>query len=128
MSFFCSCHKVTIQRVGNKIPKNGSFTVSQYQEELERYLGDNMKVMIITVCLNLQSLYNKIIITLCDNIEELNQKNKYCNNIYQKEMVNNTTDFELARVLLSVFRCYQWTSFECLENIQYTLMKQTFKD
>ena len=88
------------------------FSICLYHEELERYLGENMKVMIVTVCLNLKTKYDKIITALCDNIEEINKenqfdKNDYCDNIYQMELVNKTANFELPDGLISVFRCYQ---------------------
>ena len=57
--------------------KHGPFTLCAYQEELERYLEEKMEAMIVTVCLNLQSSYDKIIIGLCDNIEELNKENQF---------------------------------------------------
>ena len=69
--------------------------------------------MIITICLNLQTKYDKIIIALCDNIEEINNDNKfdknvYCDNVFEMKLVNKTTDFELPDGLMSVFRCYKW--------------------
>ena len=70
-----------------------------------------MEVMIVIVCLDLQSSYDKIIVALCDDIQEWNKenqfdKNEYCDNVYLMKLANKTTDFEIPNGLISVFRCY----------------------
>ena len=110
--FFVPVTKEQYKDLLKQYKRNGPFTLCSYQEELERYLGENMEVMIVTVFFYLQTKYDKIIIALCDNIEEINKenqfdKNDYCDNVYQMELVNKTADFELPDGLISVFRCYQ---------------------
>ena len=131
--FFVPVTKEQYKDLVKQYLKKSPFTLRSYQEELERYLGENMEVMIITICLNLQTKYDKIIIALCDNIEEINNDNKfdknvYCDDVFEMELVNKTTDFELPDGLTSVFRCYKWPFLNCMEDVHYTLFNKTYKN
>ena len=44
--------------------------------------------MIVAVCLNLLSLYSKITIALCDNMEELKKENKFDEIEYCDDILN----------------------------------------
>ena len=75
--FFVPVTKEQYKDLVKQYKTKGPFTLCSYQEELEGYLGENMEVMIVTICLNILTKYDKKIIASCDNIEERNKENQF---------------------------------------------------
>ena len=102
--FFVPVTKEQYKDLVKQYQTKGPFTLCSYQEEFERYLGKNMEVMIVTICLNLQTKYDKIIIASCDNIEERNKENQFdkidcCDKVYHMELMNKLQTLNYQMVL-----------------------------